>query len=348
MKIFKHILTTIFGIATLSTFFMPAERADDVWFNVLRVAVMLIFLGLLLSYKPNHQLAESIKKAPRSARVLMIVIPIVVLVFVLIQTFWPEFAVWLVRCDSQAKCGFNFRHAIFIKAALQLVAVAFFAILAYNFAKKKQILPAVFACLVILILVAMAGEELSWGQRIFGWSTPESWAAINAQSETNLHNLATQLFQNTLYFGGWLLLVVLPFWRTCIKKFLGKFKKFAFLGDWLPPTYFLLIFAAAFGLVDAITAGTGIKFSSILFSIIATAAILVYLIVPARGVLAERICLVLGVFMFALFFNLFVSEVWNLNAGAPTEYLELFISFGIMWWAIDLKNRLLPVRQRHH
>lgn len=33
------------------------------------------------------------------------------------------------------------------------------------------------------------GEEVSWGQHLFGWGTPESFAALNDQSETNLHNL---------------------------------------------------------------------------------------------------------------------------------------------------------------
>jgi hypothetical protein len=36
-------------------------------------------------------------------------------------------------------------------------------------------------------LVALA-EETSWGQHLFGWSTPEEWAAVNDQNETNLHN----------------------------------------------------------------------------------------------------------------------------------------------------------------
>lgn len=39
------------------------------------------------------------------------------------------------------------------------------------------------------------GEEISWGQRIFGWNTPESWAEISAQKETTFHNL--WLFQTT-------------------------------------------------------------------------------------------------------------------------------------------------------
>ena len=340
MKLLKHSLTAIFCAATLATFFLPAEWADNVWFNVLRVAVMLVFLGLLLSYKNNHRLYESVKKAPLSARILMIVVPIVILIFVAIQTLWPGFAVVLVRKDSWP----FYRNAIFVKAAFQLTAAIFFAILTYNFIKKKQVLPTIFACLLIVVLVFMAGEELSWGQRIIHWSTPDFFIKNNSQHETNLHNLATQLFQNVLYFGGWLLLVALPFFRNVIKKFLNKFKKFKTFSEWLPPTYFLLIFAAAFGLVDSIVADTGVHFGSILFSIIATAVILIYLVVPARGVLAERICWTLGVFMIALFFNLFVSEIWQFNPGVPTEYLELFINFGILYWAINLKNRLLPIR----
>ena len=44
-----------------------------------------------------------------------------------------------------------------------------------------------------LILAALflfvAGEEISWGQRIFGWQTPEWMAESNIQGETTIHNL---------------------------------------------------------------------------------------------------------------------------------------------------------------
>ncbi len=38
------------------------------------------------------------------------------------------------------------------------------------------------------------GEEISWGQRLFGWNTPDAWSHANSQQETNLHNL--HLFHN--------------------------------------------------------------------------------------------------------------------------------------------------------
>ena len=49
--------------------------------------------------------------------------------------------------------------------------------------------------LVTLACVYLTGEELSWGQHLFGWSTPESLMAVNDQGETNLHNISSWLDQ---------------------------------------------------------------------------------------------------------------------------------------------------------
>ena len=35
----------------------------------------------------------------------------------------------------------------------------------------------------------LTGEEISWGQRIFGWETPDALEEINRQGETTLHNI---------------------------------------------------------------------------------------------------------------------------------------------------------------
>ncbi|MEE2565256.1 hypothetical protein [Hyphobacterium marinum] len=49
------------------------------------------------------------------------------------------------------------------------------------------------ACLVI------AGEELSWGQWIFHWDTPDALAAVNLQNETNAHNLVDPRIYDLIY-----------------------------------------------------------------------------------------------------------------------------------------------------
>ncbi|SKA99275.1 hypothetical protein SAMN02745166_02891 [Prosthecobacter debontii] len=64
--------------------------------------------------------------------------------------------------------------------------------------------------LIILALGAFVflGEEISWGQHYFGWSTSEGWQEVNRQRETNLHNLTggvefffTKVLRNALSTG---------------------------------------------------------------------------------------------------------------------------------------------------
>jgi hypothetical protein len=42
-------------------------------------------------------------------------------------------------------------------------------------------------------MVFIAGEEISWGQRLFGWVTPAELEAVNNQGESNLHNVGSVL-----------------------------------------------------------------------------------------------------------------------------------------------------------
>lgn len=64
--------------------------------------------------------------------------------------------------------------------------------------------------------IYFAGEELSWGQQLFGWRTPDAIARLNDQGETNLHNMSSWLDQKPrallkafVLVGG----VLLPLWR---------------------------------------------------------------------------------------------------------------------------------------
>jgi hypothetical protein len=45
-----------------------------------------------------------------------------------------------------------------------------------------------FGLLAVLMFICF-GEEISWGQRIFDWRTPEAISELNAQNETNIHNI---------------------------------------------------------------------------------------------------------------------------------------------------------------
>jgi len=47
----------------------------------------------------------------------------------------------------------------------------------------------IFFLFFILAFLFAAGEEMSWGQRIFHFKVPEAITSINAQGEFNIHNL---------------------------------------------------------------------------------------------------------------------------------------------------------------
>lgn len=53
-----------------------------------------------------------------------------------------------------------------------------------------------FYLLLALLFLICAGEEISWGQRIFDWETPQVLLELNAQGETNLHNITIFHYQN--------------------------------------------------------------------------------------------------------------------------------------------------------
>lgn len=57
------------------------------------------------------------------------------------------------------------------------------------------------------------GEEISWGQHLFGWATPEFWTHVNDQSETNLHNTSSWLDQKPrllLFIGSVVAGLIIP------------------------------------------------------------------------------------------------------------------------------------------
>ena len=62
-----------------------------------------------------------------------------------------------------------------------------------------------------------AGEEISWGQQLFGWSTPVEISAINDQHETNFHNISSWFDQKPrLALELWVIVggLLLPAWRA--------------------------------------------------------------------------------------------------------------------------------------
>lgn len=68
--------------------------------------------------------------------------------------------------------------------------------------KKKYI----YIFFAVLFFIGF-GEEISWGQRLVGWETPQFLQEINGQKETNIHNLKVLdkgiLRPDVLFFLFW-------------------------------------------------------------------------------------------------------------------------------------------------
>ena len=59
----------------------------------------------------------------------------------------------------------------------------------FCYRKRMTIWAMIFFAGLALFFFVCAGEELSWGQHLLGFATPEKVAEINEQGEFNLHNL---------------------------------------------------------------------------------------------------------------------------------------------------------------
>ena len=98
-----------------------------------------------------------------------------------------------------------------------------------------------------LLMFVFAGEEISWGQRIFEFSTPDSLAKINVQNEFNFHNIdIVEKFMGGQYryLSIMMLLTGIVFPALVhISWFKGLFAKFYFP---VAPMHFCLLFVGAY------------------------------------------------------------------------------------------------------
>src|SRR4051794_38935369 len=127
-----------------------------------------------------------------------------------------------------------------------LFASVAFAAAAVMLGRRGDYLGAVLVGLGALVVFGIAGEEISWGQRIFGLETPETLTEINHQNELNLHNITAFPIQR---IGNYLQLVLggagllLP-WLTRMRRPLVHVRALRLLS---PPLFVTTSFGILFG-----------------------------------------------------------------------------------------------------
>jgi hypothetical protein len=93
----------------------------------------------------------------------------------------PPLYIWLLDEDSLVE---------WLQFFSLVASAILLPILAVRLSKTGHRLIALLYATVAVGVCFLAGEEISWGQRIFGWQTPEAMEAINRQGETTLHNIS--------------------------------------------------------------------------------------------------------------------------------------------------------------
>ena len=193
------------------------------------------------------------------------------------------FAIYLARFNPDA---FRFEFVIedgFVEWCTVLVLLCAMTVCAKRFWTLRRARPPVFlivTALLTLMCLFGAGEEISWGQRIFGLETPDYLKERNAQGELGLHNLVVEVDGerikiNKLVFGTGLALALLiylfvatPLYRRqpSVRRFFNA------IAAPMPRNYqiigYLLVVATVELLVDSSKRGEMTEFAgSIMFAL---------------------------------------------------------------------------------
>ena len=77
-----------------------------------------------------------------------------------------------------------------LTALIYIFTMLLSLIVGLRFYTKKHHLPSILFLLFAIACFIVAGEEISWGQRLLGIQTQEVFTEHNVQNEMNLHNMA--------------------------------------------------------------------------------------------------------------------------------------------------------------
>ena len=178
-----------------------------------------------------------------------------------------------------------------------------------------------------LALLVIGMEEISWGQRLLGFATPEGLAEMNWQSEFNLHNVQTDLSETLYYFGAGVFLLHLPLLRDLLPCALVARAPFSLLPRRSVALVGAPILLFNYGQWDLLPVQLSIVLGFVALLAWARAA-------ARRGDRAERLIWLAAAGI------VIVGQLLFLDLGGSmievpdaSEYKEMFIALGFAWYA---------------
>ncbi len=124
---------------------------------------------------------DSIWRAVRRGPAYHWVVPVALLLLPSILWFASRRAYWWFSDED---------HLVeWLTCAGYVGCVVLAAVIAVRLNRERLRLEAGLYLLLVLGFIFVAGEEVSWGQRIFDFDGPSALVEVNTQNEANLHNL---------------------------------------------------------------------------------------------------------------------------------------------------------------
>ncbi len=118
--------------------------------------------------------------------------------FVLILAYIIFSLILLYNKSLYTEISYEDRFVEYLGALFLLVAGFVFCLTAYNQLKKRCWLLGSIIMFIGVVFIIAAFEEISWGQRLIGFDTPEQLEVINDQDEFNFHNIDKKFFDRLL------------------------------------------------------------------------------------------------------------------------------------------------------
>jgi hypothetical protein len=120
-----------------------------------------------------------------------------------------------------------------------LLAFGFSLPVAHFFLKQKQTFLGFFYYVLAIFFLVIALEEISWGQTLLGWNSPDFFQESNKQQETNFHNL---IWIHYSMRDAVIAIDILGAFSWCFVSLFKLNRRFKFYIQYLIPDWFLSSF----------------------------------------------------------------------------------------------------------
>ena len=226
-----------------------------------------------------------------------------------------------------------------------MLGAACLGIVAIMLLRRRELLTMFIAVLGAAVFFVIAMEEISWFQRVLEIESSELFLNLNDQGEMNFHNIYTHESEDIYYLGGFLLLVVLPYFREQLGDLLDRVG-LTTARVLLPPFWLILPFVLAGAFVSQAFASRAANVTIVLGSLIILLGVIYQHFTRKEwGSVAHAVTtfVIILVAIVLLLGTDFVSQ--NVRPWIGKEYQELYIAWGIFAYGVSVVFQMLRIDQ---